>query len=71
MMKNRNIKTHLSNGAHPCCDLSPYCRFCSCISVIAQEDRTGKLDRFALQRPGVHIVTKAPSPAEMAMQSNT
>ena len=71
MMKNRNIKTHLSNGAHLCCGfVSVLSVLFGVISVIAQETEPANWIDSRYNRPGVHIVTNAPSPAEMAMQSN-
>ena len=71
MMKNRNIKTHLSNGAHLCCGfISVLSVLFGVISVIAQGAEPANWIDSRYNRPGVHIVTNAPSPAEMAMQSN-
>ena len=71
MMKNRNIKTYLSDGAHLCCGfVSVLSVLFGVISVIAQETEPANWIDSRYNRPGVHIVTNAPSPAEMAMQSN-
>jgi hypothetical protein len=69
MIYNNRIKNR-HNSTFVVCFLSVLLSVFGVISVIAQETEPANWIDSRYNRPGVHIVTNAPSPAELAMQSN-